>query len=67
MVSTLALIVSYAILSSFDQFCCHPCYAAARRAFSDALAEGRLEGILVPKFELDTEVYNKLQRRYANG
>jgi len=31
------------------KFCCHPCYAASRRAFSDALADGRLEGILAPE------------------
>src|SRR6516162_1212219 len=31
------------------KFCSHRCYTASRRAFSDALADGRLEGILAPE------------------
>ena len=33
------------------KFCSHRCYAATRRAFSEALADGRLEAILAPERE----------------
>ena len=33
------------------KFCSHRCYAASRQAFSKALADGRLEGILAPERE----------------
>ena len=33
------------------KFCSHRCYVASRRAFSNALADGRLEGILVKERE----------------
>jgi hypothetical protein len=33
------------------KFCTRQCYDASRRAFSEALADGRLEGILAPERE----------------
>jgi hypothetical protein len=57
------------------KFCCHPCYAASRRAFSDALADGRLEGILAPERKRakaerlstfsDSAGYSEMEARYA--
>ena len=58
------------------KFCSHPCYAAAWQAFSKALREGRLEGLLAPeraraKAERlaaalqDSEGYAQMERRYA--
>jgi hypothetical protein len=33
------------------KFCSHRCYTESRRAFSDALSDGRLEAVLAPERE----------------
>jgi hypothetical protein len=38
-----------ACLHRRGKFCSHRCYVASRQAFSKALADGRLEGILAPE------------------
>jgi len=50
---------------NIGKFCSHPCYAASRRAFSDALADGRLEGILAPERERAKAERLKLLRETA--
>ena len=57
------------------KFCSNLCYAASRRAFSDALVNGRLEAILVEERKQakaerlsrssDTATYAQMERRYA--
>jgi hypothetical protein len=58
------------------KFCSHRCYAASRRAFSDALADGRLEAILAPERKRakaerlstfsDSAGYSEMEARYAH-
>jgi hypothetical protein len=60
-----------------SKFCSRRCYYAARRAFSEALADGRLNVILaeerkrakaerLARFRGGTE-YTEMERRYARG
>jgi len=59
-----------------SKFCSRCCYYAARRAFSDALADGRLESFLAPERKQakaerlsrssDTATYAQMERRYAD-
>jgi hypothetical protein len=44
------------------KFCSHRCYAASRRAFSDALADGRLELILAEEREQAKNKHPELRR-----
>jgi hypothetical protein len=56
------------------KFCSPPCYAASRRAFSEALADGRLEAILAPERKrakaerlsrlLSSAEYSELEARF---
>ena len=58
------------------KFCSRRCYYAARQFFSDALADGRLEGILAPERKRakaerlstfsDSAGYSEMEARYAH-
>jgi hypothetical protein len=57
------------------KFCSTRCYLASRRAFSDALADGRLEAILAPERKrakaerlstfFDSAGYSEVEARYT--
>jgi len=51
--------------SARAKFCTRQCYDAARRAFSDALANGQLEGILAEERERAKAARLKLMRETA--